>query len=185
MGFITKVPLTRVHVILIGYEPSRLFNNFHRVSCLWDWMWIVGDFLSILFIETEATAMMFMDSADICSESSELRPNGIGSELGGRPEILQMGNNPQQPALPNPHEAPTTSNAPQSMPHKEQEAELAHPAPNEASPDVSPSPPSSSFFKGLENPASSPEPGEEVQQPYPMHSISKKVFGMSYPLPLQ
>ena len=39
--------------------------------------------LSIVFIET--TAMMFMDSA-ICSSSIE--PNGIGSELEGRPKIF-------------------------------------------------------------------------------------------------
>ena len=48
--------------------------------------------LSIVFIET--TAMMFMDSA-ICS--SNIEPNGIRSELEGRPEIFKMDQNPQQP----------------------------------------------------------------------------------------
>lgn len=52
--------------------------------------------LSIVFIETETTAMMFMDS-EICSSSIEVPPNGIGSELEGRPEIFKMDNNPQQP----------------------------------------------------------------------------------------
>lgn len=137
-----------VHVRLLGYKPFRLFNNFHRVSCLWDLPWIVADIFSILFIETEATAMKFMD----CNSSSELRPNGgIGSELGGRPEIFQMENNPQEPDLPlNPHEAPTTSNAPQSMPHREQEAELAHPAPQEWQP-------------ALSLPSQSKNPGGETQ----------------------
>ena len=50
---------------------------------------MVGYMLSIVFIET--TAMMFMDSA-ICSSSIE--PNGIGSELEGRPEIFKMDQNP-------------------------------------------------------------------------------------------
>lgn len=133
MGFIPNVPLHLVlRVILIGHNPfnlKRLFNNSQDVGCLWDLPWIVGYMLSIVFIETETTAMMFMDS-EIGSSSIEVPPNGIGSELEGRPEILKMDPNPQQPALPlNPHEAPTTPHAPQSMPHAEQEAELAHPAP--------------------------------------------------------
>lgn len=96
MGFIPNIPLHLVlRLILIGHNPfnlKRLFNNSQDVGCLWDLPWIVGYMLSIVFIET--TAMMFMDSA-ICSSSIE--PNGIGSELEGRPEIFKMDQNPQQP----------------------------------------------------------------------------------------
>lgn len=59
--------------------------------------------------------MMFMGS-EISSSSIEVMPNGIGSELEGRPEILRMDQNPQQPALP-------------LNPHAEQQAEMDHPAP--------------------------------------------------------
>lgn len=59
--------------------------------------------------------MMFMGS-EISSSSIEVMPNGIGSELEGRPEILRMDQNPQQPALP-------------LNPHAEQQAEIFHPAP--------------------------------------------------------
>jgi hypothetical protein len=100
MGFIPNVPLHPVlRVILIGHNPfnlKRLFNNSQDVGCLWDLPWIVGYMLSIVFIETETTAMMFMDS-EIGSSSIEVPPNGIGSELEGRPEILRMDQNPQQP----------------------------------------------------------------------------------------
>ena len=59
--------------------------------------------------------MMFIDS-EISSSSIEVMPNGIGSELEGRPEILRMDQkNPQQPALP-------------LNPHAEQQAEISHPA---------------------------------------------------------
>lgn len=92
------------------------------VGCLGDLPWIVGYILSIVFIETEATAMMFMGS-EISSSSIEVMPNGIGSELEERPEILRMDQNPQQPALPlNPHALP-------AIPHAEQQAEIFHPAP--------------------------------------------------------
>lgn len=65
--------------------------------------------------------MMFMGS-EISSSSIEVMPNDIGSELEGRPEILRMDQNPQQPALPlNPHALP-------AIPHAEQ-AEISHPAP--------------------------------------------------------
>lgn len=87
MGFIPNIPLHLVlRLLLIGHNPFKgLFNNSQDVGCLWDLPWIVGYMLSIVFIET--TAMMFMDSA-ICSSSIE--PNGIGSELEGRPEIFKM-----------------------------------------------------------------------------------------------
>lgn len=58
--------------------------------------------------------MMFIDSE---ISSIEVMPNGIGSELEGRPEIYRMDQeNPQQPALP-------------LNPHAEQQAEMSHPAP--------------------------------------------------------
>lgn len=73
--------------------------------------------------------MMFMGS-DISSSSIEVMPNGIGSELEGRPEILRMDQNPQQLALPlNPHALP-------AIPHAEQQAEMNHPAPALGDPEI-------------------------------------------------
>jgi hypothetical protein len=66
------------------YKPLKIalkqLSFFYVGSSLWDLPWIVGYILSILFSETEATAMMFIDS-EISSSSIEVMPNGIGSEL--------------------------------------------------------------------------------------------------------
>ena len=115
IGFLQTVPLHLVCFILFLYKPALKQLSFFDVGYLWDLPWIVGYILSILFSETEATAMMFIDS-QISSSSIEVMPNGIGSELEGRPEILRMDQkNPQQPALP-------------LNPHAEQQTEISHPA---------------------------------------------------------
>lgn len=66
MGFIPNIPLHLIlKILLIGHNPfnlKRLFNNSQGVGCLWDLPWIIGSMLSIVFIETETTAIQFMGS---------------------------------------------------------------------------------------------------------------------------
>lgn len=61
---------------------------FVDVGCLWDFPWLLGYFVCIIFNDTEGTALFFM-GGDIYS-SSEVMPTGFGSELEGRPEILRI-----------------------------------------------------------------------------------------------
>lgn len=60
---VPNVPLHLIRVILIRYEPVRKALqqlSFLDVGCFWDLLWLVRYILYIVFIETEATALLFM-----------------------------------------------------------------------------------------------------------------------------